>query len=110
MKSTNTVLAVAIVIAGFASFGCGSDVSSGVSIADARDECNLFQILSTGEPLPESEFNASIILAEALRDDGVLESAFILAVSGSCRANAPIGAVRNQCVVCTTAVAAAVWP
>ena len=29
MKSTKTILAVAIVIAGFASFGCGSDVDGG---------------------------------------------------------------------------------
>ena len=109
MKSTKTVLAVAIVIACFAPFGCGSDVSGGVSLADARDECNSFQILSIGERLSESEFNAIIITAESLRDDGVLQSAFITAAFGSCSAN-EIGTAREQCFVCFTAVAAAVWP
>ncbi len=110
MKSTKTILAVAIVIAGIASVGCGSDVAGSVSLADARDECNLYQNLSIGEPLSEGEFNVLFITAESLRDDGTSKSTFITAAFTSCRDNEPIEAAREQCVVCFTTVAAVVWP
>ena len=109
MKSTKTILAVAIVIAGFASLGCGSDVSGGVSIADAREECNLFEILATGQPASDAVIDVLFIEAEAARDDGLLQSVYIEIKINRCREN-EIGASLDQCFVCLTSVAAAVWP
>ncbi len=109
MKSTKTVLAVAIVIAGFASFGCGSDVAGGVSLTDARAECDLFQTLADGEPLSDGEFNTWIIEAEAQRDSGISELTFLQSTQASCTV-APTTAVRSQCLVCAAAITAAVYP
>ncbi len=110
MKSTKTVLAVAIVIAGIVLFGCGSDVSSGVTLADARAECDSFETLVTGAPLTNSEFNTVIIFAESDRDAGFSQSDFILDFAAICVANTSPTAVTDQCIVCYTTVSAAVWP
>ncbi len=110
MKSTKTILAAAIVIAGCASFGCGSDVAGGISLADAREECNAFEMLSEGESLSDSEFNAVVIQAEAFRDDGGLQTSYINQMLTLCNENEPEGATRDQCKVCIIAIAAVVWP
>ena len=107
MKFTKTILAVAIVIAGFASVGCGSDVSGGVSIADAREDCILFGNLTEG--FLESLVDALFIEAESFRDDGLSESAYILRKVDLCRANFTEDVV-SPCVVCFTSIAAVVWP
>ena len=111
MKSTKTILAAAIVIAGFASFGCGSDVAGGVSLADAYEECNLLEMISEGEPLSESAFNVGLIQAEAFRDDGGSQTSYINQKLTLCNDNEiePIEAAREQCVVCFIAIAAVVW-
>ena len=112
MKSTKTLLAVVVVVGGIASCGCGSDVAGGVSLADAFDECNLFEMLDTGEPLSDGLFNAVVILAEAFRDDGGSKSFYIIEGIDTCGEPEVAGtdAARTQCVVCITAIAAVVWP
>lgn len=109
MKSTKTVLAVAGLIAGIVSFGCGSNLSGGVSLADARTECDLFQTLADGEPLSDGEFNTWIIEAEAIRDSGTSELIFLQSTQNTCNV-APTTTVRSQCLVCAAAITAAVYP
>lgn len=90
--------------------GCGSDVAGGVTIADAREECNLLEIIGTGEPASESLLDALFIQAEAFRDDdGISASTYINSKSSGCFDN-PSNEVVNQCLACVAAVAAAVWP
>ena len=92
--------------------GCGSDISGGVTIADAREECNAFQIMATGQSLSEGLFDAIIISAEASRDAGQSKNCYINQTSDACVT--PSGgdsqASKEQCLVCFTAIAAVVWP
>ena len=107
MKSTKTVLAVAIVIAGFVSFGCGSDVAGGVSIADARETCDE---AVGGSGLTDSEFNTVIIQWEAVRDDGFSELIALQSANARCIEVETSTEDELQCIECVTAVVSAVWP
>ena len=88
----------------------GTNVSGGVTLADAYDDCNLYQILSLGRLLTESEFNVGIIDAEAFRDDGGSKSAHISRSFDACIEVESDVRARDQCFVCWTNIAAAVWP
>ena len=104
------LLACSIVLALFV--GCGSDVSGGVSLADAREECSLFQLLATGTNASESILDAFFINAESLRDDGFSKSAYLASLNARCLDInvAPTAAALDQCIICIADVAAVVWP
>ena len=93
-------IAIAILMVALA--GCGSNVSSGVSIADARETCQAWDNDPAG-------FDASIIIAEALRDDGLLQSQFLLVVLEGCEDPEIDEGDKDACVVCRIAISAAVW-
>lgn len=86
--------------------GCGSDVS----LADAREECNSAEIIATGEALTDSAFNTAVSASEAIRDNGVTRSEFIAELFTVCDEGQVTIAARDQCIICWTSIAAAVWP
>lgn len=112
MRTMKTILAAVIVVAvaGIVSFGCGSDVASGISLADAREECNLFELIAEGRPLSDGLFNAVVIQAESFRDEGVTQRAYINGFIALCADDPDSDAERDQCFACWTSIAAVVWP
>lgn len=80
--------------------GCGTNVAGGVSLAQARATCLAWdRTVDAG-----ANFDSTVLLAEALRDDGTSEREFLGAViSDGCQAG------DSGCISCITQVAAAVW-
>ncbi|MCZ6654478.1 MAG: hypothetical protein O7D91_15795 [Planctomycetota bacterium] len=104
MKSTKTVLAVAVVIAGMASFGCGTDPSS--ARATLRRACaNSFE--------SDQDFEDAIAVFELARDAGLTKEQVLQAtfVSGACLMDdlrLP-GESIEDCTNCARALIDLVW-
>ena len=113
MKSTKTVLAVAILIAGATSCGCGggSDVAGQVDLAGARATCDLANRASSeGRAFTDGEFNTLVIQIEAARDAGTTQFVYLQAAVIGCTDSTTTTEDANLCIECLTAVSAAVWP
>ena len=111
MKSTKTILAVAIVIAGATSCGCGgSDVAGQVDLAGARATCDSAQRVFEGRPFTDDEFNTLVITAEVARDEGTSQFTFLRATNIVCVDANETDEETALCIQCWTAVSAAVWP
>ena len=111
MKSTKTVLAVAIVIAGIGSFGCGgTDVAGQVDIAGVRRACDAFYTLFNGEPLTDSEFDMLIVGMEEFKDLGVPQSLAMQNAIFICDIPSITQGTIPDCLDCTTGLVDLVYP
>ncbi len=82
--------------------GCGSNLSGGVTLADARAVC----LSADDGPEAPALFDAFVLVAEAGRDQGTTQGDFLATFLPACdEANDPTG-----CFTCLTNMAAAVWP
>ncbi|KKK81326.1 hypothetical protein LCGC14_2814590 [marine sediment metagenome] len=79
--------------------GCGTNLGQQVTLSDARATC----VAWDGTVNALAYFNEFVLFAEALRDDGLPESAFMGVMFGECEPN------DAGCVSCVTHLAAAVW-
>ncbi len=90
-----------VMVVGFALglAGCGTKLGQQVTLADARAACLAGDDTVNGL----AYFNTFVLIAEALRDDGLPESAFMGLFIGECEPN------DAGCFSCVSHLAAAVW-
>ena len=89
------------VILSVLSVGCGSNLSSGVTLADAKATCLEWDRSHDAE----ANFETLILLAEIVRDEGGRQSTFVTAYFRACEEQHS----GPGCFGCVTQIGAAVW-
>ena len=108
MKSTKTVLAVAIVIVGFASFGCPDPTDP--DDRDARAECDAASVRAGEKPLTDPEFDLHVMSVETLRDGGSPKDVTLQTIDAFCTRNMFTPDQEAACLECWTAIIECVYP